>query len=204
MSRDVSNLKAGSEARKGAPSQGMENRRRALEDAFFQQKDEELLSALRERMLHDVEADLIAQEIGADSRRLADALVDLGIRSETLPALALTPAIAIAWADGKVSAWESWEIHEQATNLGLKPDSASYDLLTAWLKEAPGPELFDAWVEYAKDVVGRLPAWERNRFAERILEAARKVAEASRAGALEPLVSKEERELLDRIEAAIS
>ena len=204
MSRDVRDLRAGSEARKGSLGHGLEGRRKALEDAFFQRQDEELLEKLRARNLHDQEADRIAEEYGIQDRAVLDALVDLGIQSETVPALALTPSIAMAWVDGKVTGWESWEIHEQAKSLGFEPESAPYAMLTAWLKEAPPPELLQTWITYAQELVSRLPKWERGRFVEHLLDAARAVAQASREGALEPLISEKEQALLTEIESALS
>lgn len=204
MSRDLTSARAGADARKSQSAHGLEGRRRALEDEFFHAQNEELIRALRERSQHDKEVNRLAEECGIQNRRILDALVDQGIRSETLPALALTPLIAVAWADDQISAWESWEIVEQAQELNIASDSDPYALMAAWMKTKPSKELFEAWVLYAQEIVSRLPDWERHHFVNHILDSARVVARASRAGALKPLISEEERNILTRIETALN
>lgn len=204
MSRDLTGLRAGQEARhRGELHHGLDDRRRALEEAFFQKQNDELIEALRQQRRHEREVGDLAAECGIHDRRTLDALVDAGIRADTLPALGLTPLIAVAWADGILRDTERDAILEDAASLGVTPESTPYTLLSVWLESAPPPRLFEAWIQYARQLVARLPRWERHHLSDHFLASARRIAEVSRAGTLEPRVSEDQDALLSRIAAIL-
>ena len=119
-------------------------RGRALEKAFFAKRDNELLEALQKQM----DAEALGELTGIDNPDDTGKLCDLGIGGETLAALGLAPLVEVAWADGRMEPNEKDAIVVAAHASGIKPGSASYDLLQQWLESKPGPELREGWKEY--------------------------------------------------------
>src|SRR5687767_14362149 len=96
------------------------DRRKALEDSFFRERDQQLLKNL----------------------------VKAGVRADTLAALTLIPLVEVAWADGAVSADEREAVLKAAAENGVKQGSASYELLARWLAERPDVRVIASWKEY--------------------------------------------------------
>jgi hypothetical protein len=180
----------------------LEERRKALEEAFFRKRDHELIAKLRadedgkgrKRALSDVS--------GIRDEPLLDKLVSAGVRSETLVAFNLTPLIAVAWADRQLEEKERRAVLAAAEQVGVSSGSAPHELLRSWLEHRPGPDLFDAWVAFVKTPRPNLSAAERERLGSDTLERTRRVAAA--AGGLLGLgtVGPAERQILERIERA--
>ena len=74
------------------------DRRRALEDSFFANRDRQLLQQLRSRVLKEE----FANVSGIKDDAVLEHLLEANISPETLTCLALVPLIAVAWADGKM------------------------------------------------------------------------------------------------------
>jgi hypothetical protein len=181
--------------------QGLDERRQALEEAFFRQEDERLLQELRQRLAEARDAEALAHACGLPTRTPAlAALVHHGVRAETLPALLLVPLVAMAWADDEVSEMERLELMAHARELGVEPGTPCHALLRRWLEQRPPASLFEAWREYARTLAADLDADQRAELEREVLWRAREVARAD-GGVLRlgRRVSRRERERLDEL-----
>ncbi len=157
---------------------GLRDRGRALEDAFFASESEKKLEAMRAAMAAKEAAAVIAQQTGIDDASVIERIVELGVRPETLAAFALVPLVHVAWADGTIDPKEREAVLIEAKALGIH-DGPGLDLLAGWLERRPGPELFSTWKAWHADVIGGLDADARLALGAAILENARRVARAA-------------------------
>ena len=180
-----------------------DERRKALENAFFHKRDEQLLQQFRERMERlDLKAKLVAAT-GIDDEPLVDRLIDLQIQPETLSALMLFPLIEVAWADGRVHAKQRQAVLIAAERAGLSPASDGHRLLERWLDKKPGPEMLQAWKDYVHYQSQRMGPAAAQTMRDDILDRAWFVAEA--AGGIFGFnkVAREERAKLEELTALL-
>lgn len=186
------------------PNSGIQERGRALEEAFFKKQHEEQLAKLRVKQEQVEAREALAAASGiTDDVDLLDRLAALGIRAETLAALTLIPLVEVAWADGKMEARERDAILRGAESSGIEPGSPSYGLLEIWTRDRPAPELMDSWKSYIGALAGELSADQKWHLEEKIVGRARSVAES--AGGFLGLgskVSPEEERVLGELERA--
>jgi tellurite resistance protein len=186
------------------PNPGMQDRGRALEEAFFKKQHEQQLAKLRSEQERAETREALAAASGiTDDPELLDRLVALGIHAETLAALTLIPLVEVAWADGKMDAREREAILRGAESSGIQPGSPSYGLLEIWSHDRPAPELLETWKTYIRALVEELSADQKWHLEEKIIGRARAVAEA--AGGFLGLgakVSAEEEAMLAELEQA--
>ena len=155
------------------------DRGKALEEAFFAQKNRELLGKLAEKLHKDEAADALAAVTGVQDHAVLEELVDAGIGTDTLAAFSLVPLIAVAWADRSVAAKERDAIMQAAAGEGIKPQSHASQMLDNWLANAPPETLLETWKDYAGAVSKSLKPAAKAKLAEDVLGRARKVATAA-------------------------
>lgn len=174
-----------------------------LENSFYGLDRQAILAKIARREQTADQREALAEASGISDGRLLDLLVDLRITAETLSALALAPLVMVAWADGRVDAKERAAVLEAAREAGVHPDDPSDVLLAQRLADRPDPALVNAWKAYARLLARALPDDEIALLRSQMLDRARRVAEASRGRlGLGARVSKEEREMLEDLEAA--
>ncbi len=181
----------------------LEDRRHALEEAFFA-KHNEMLRRLREAEATASRREALAAASGITDHAVLDRLISLGIGSETAAALSMVPLVVVAWADGRIDERERAAILARAAETGLDKDGPSYGLLGAWLQQPPPAQLFDAWTSYVAAAAGALDSAARRALKAELLDRARAVAEA--AGGFLGVgrkVSPAEDAALKRLEAAL-
>jgi len=185
-------------------TEGMKERGKALEEAFFKKQHEQQLAKIRLQQEQAEARESLAAASGiTDDTALLDRLAALGIRAETLAALTLIPLVEVAWADGKMDARERDAILRGAESSGIEPGSPSYGLLEIWTKDRPAPELVDSWKAYIGALASELSADQKWHLEEKLVGRARAVAEA--AGGFLGLgrkVSAEEERVLGELERA--
>ena len=157
----------------------MEDRRRALEEAFFAKHNEALLQRLREAEVTTSRRQAIAAASGITDDAVLDELMGLNIGSETVAALSMVPLVVVAWADGSIDERERSAVLSGAAAAGLDEDGPSYRLLGQWLRQPPPTELLAAWTAYIKAVAGTLDHAGRRALKDELLNRARAVAEAA-------------------------
>jgi hypothetical protein len=180
----------------------LEDRRKALEEAFFRKREQELIQKLRAEEEAKGRKRALADVSGIQDEALLERLVAAGVHSDVLAAFSLAPLVAVAWADRQIDEKERKAVLTAAEQMGTAPGTAAHELLRSWLEHRPGPELLDSWVAFVQVPRPNLAAQDRETLKRETLERARKIAEA--AGGLLGVgaVGKSEREVLERIERA--
>ncbi len=177
------------------------DRRKALEESFFNKENEKLRKALKEKEAVKAKEHALSEVSGIEDETVLRHLVALNIGADTLTALTMVPLVQVAWADDDVDEKERAAILEAAEQVGVHKGSPSADLLKEWLKFKPDREILKVWKEYVAAMSATLPAEESKKLRSALLTLSRTVAEAS-GGVLGfgSKVSKAEREVLDELE----
>ena len=158
----------------------LHDRAHALEEVFFAKRERDLVTALRQKMRREREIEKLAAQCGiADLSKVA-ALADCGIDATTLPALILTPLLAVAWADGELEPHEREALVGEALKHRIVPGSEAWKLLQSWLAAQPPDALFDAWIGYVRELGPAMTPEDRAAFSREILEMARDIAKRAR------------------------
>jgi hypothetical protein len=179
------------------------DRRKALEDSFFRERDQQLLENLRMELETFESHKQLAHVSGILDDHVLKNLVKAGVRAETLAALTLIPLVEVAWADGAVAADEREAVLKAAGENGVTKGSASYELLARWLVERPDVRIIASWKEYVQALAKAMPPDAIFTMRERLIQRCRRVAEA--AGGFLGLggkVSKVEQAAIDEFERA--
>ncbi len=177
-------------------------RRKALEDSFFRNKDCELLKQLKEQLALELKRKELAAVSGFTDVELLDRLVRLDLGNDALAALSLVPLVRVAWADGKLSDKEREAILHATLETGIAKHSPSYECLMAWLEEKPDGELFQAWKDYVQALRETLSDADRLALRDGLVHRAREVAAAAGGFLGIGKISETEQAELDRITAA--
>ena len=156
------------------------DRRKALEDAFFRERDQVLLEKLRMELETVEEHRNLAHVSGILDDKVLANLVKAGVRAETLTAVTLIPLVEVAWADGTVSDDEREAVLKAAAENGVNEGSASCELLGQWLKDRPDVRIIGTWKEYVSALAKAMPADAMLVLRERLIGRMKRVAEASR------------------------
>jgi hypothetical protein len=180
-----------------------DDRRRALENAFFHKRDSDLLQQLRERMERGEAKTKLAEVTEIRDEALLERLVGLQITPETLDALKLAPLVEIAWADGTVHAKQREAVLTAAEQSGVAPASAAHRLLVAWLDARPGPELLQTWKDYVHCQSQRMGRAALETLRDDIMDRALFVAEATGGVFGFHRVARQERAKLDELGALL-
>jgi len=155
------------------------DRRKALEDSFFRERDQLLLEKLRIELEALEENRHLAHVSGILDEKVLAKLVKAGVRGETLAAVTLIPLVEVAWADGAVSDDERAAVLKAAAENGVNEGSAAHELLRHWLKDRPDVRIIAAWKEYVGALAKVMPADAMLVLRERLIGRCRKVAEAT-------------------------
>jgi hypothetical protein len=150
-----------------------------LQQAFFQQRDQELLEYLRCSSAITESADPLHALTGVDDPQVLESLQRAGITAESIAAFTLLPLVRVAWADGSVSDNEFNAIMKAAEDEGIHEGSVGQRLLHRWLEERPSERMLIAWRAYAQALGRELDdeSWEA--IKQSTLGRAFRVAEAS-------------------------
>ena len=175
----------------------LDDRRKALEEAFFAKQNAELLRRLREP---EGQKDL-ATAVGIQDKAALDRLAGHGIQGNALAAVSLAPLVLVAWADGSLEEPERQAVLSAAAEAGIPAGGPAHALLTQWLAQHPPQDLLASWTDYVRALAPEARAALR----KDVLGRARRVAEA--AGGFLGLTSKvsaAEEAMLKRLEGAFA
>jgi len=162
-----------------SPFDPFNERRKSLEEAFFKERDQQLLNKLRSEFEAFEEKNKIAHVSGIMDPQVLKDLVEAGVRAETMLAMRLVPVVEVAWSDGSLSPEERAAVLNAAASLDIHPGTAPYEMLSRWLQERPDPRLAAAWKEYVKELARVLPAGSLAELKRQTLDRCRRVAEAA-------------------------
>jgi len=111
------------------------------EERYFQERDEEMRAALREKLEAQANAmagqEKMAASVGVTDEQIVAEIEALGFDADTAPVLHLMPLVAVAWADGEVQDEEREVILEAAGNHGIEPGSPAGNMLASLLEKRP-------------------------------------------------------------------
>ncbi len=157
----------------------LDDRRRALEEAFFAKQDALLRKRLAEPAEVRAKKEAFSAVSGITDDAVLEALVKLDISAETLAAIALVPLVAVAWADGSIDAKERAAVLRGASESGLAPGAAGYGMLETWLQSAPPASLVESWKAYIATITAGLDHAGKRALQAPIMDRARAVALAA-------------------------
>jgi len=178
------------------------DRRKSLEEAFFKDKDKQLMEKMRLELSALEEKKQLAHVSGIVEERVLDNLVKAGVTAETLAAVSLIPMVEIAWVDGSVTPEERDAVLNAAAAQGVKPDTASYEILRAWLKERPDSHVIAAWKDYVREASRLMPKDTVAAMKKAMIDRATRVAEAAGGFLGMATISKSERAAIDEFAKA--
>ncbi len=182
----------------------LNDRRKALEESFFQKHDRELLDQLREKARARKEKEALAAAMQIKDDAVLDQLMKSGFTLETYEALNLIPLIEVAWADGRLTQDEREAILEAAAETGIDPGEPSYALLVKWMKDDPGDQLLELWEDYVRGLRAELPETAMAALRDEVLKRAREIAAATRGlFGLGDRINKAEQKSIARMEKAL-
>jgi hypothetical protein len=155
------------------------DRRKSLEEAFFKDKDRQLMEKMRSEISALEDKKKLAHVSGIVEERVLEHLVKAGVKAETLAAVTLIPLVEVAWADGSVSPEERDAVLNAAAAQGIKPDTAPHEILKAWLKTRPDSHVIAAWKEYVREMAHLMPKEAIAEFKRTMIDRATRVAESA-------------------------
>ncbi len=177
-----------------------EDRRKALEEAFFQQQDARLL----EQMRNQEATAALADASGITDTAVLESLAAAGINASTIAALSLLPLLFVAWADRSMDERERRAILDATAESGISEGTGAHGLVERWLDERPPSALFDAWALSIEAAMQSMDAAAAARLREEVLGRARKVAAAAGGFLGIGTVSAVESETIAKIERAFA
>jgi hypothetical protein len=180
------------------------DRERALEESFFQRRNEELLRRMKQELQTRQRKESLAAACGIQDDPVLENLVQANISAETVAALALVPLVVVAWADGEMDDRERKAVLSAAAQEGIAPATVCYELLESWLADPPDPTLITAWRDYVRVLSQRLAQPMLESFRAGILGRARNVARAAGGILGVHRISNAEQRVLDELEAAFT
>jgi hypothetical protein len=181
----------------------LDQRRGALENAFFRKQDEELRERLRAKATTESLRAALSAASGVTDAAILDELIEANITPESLAALAIVPLVAVAWADGKMEDREREAILMSASEFGISTGHHAYVLLQGWLAVTPPAELLRTWKDYIGAIAESMNPDALQTFRKELIGRATGVAES--AGGFLGLgqkISDVERKVLDELDAA--
>lgn len=177
-------------------------RRRSLEDAFFKDRDRQLMEKMKHELTALEESRKLAHVSGIVEERVLKSLVEAGVRAESLTAVTLIPMVEVAWCDGAVSPEERGAVLNAAAKVGIHPDSASYELLGQWLQNRPDPHIIEAWKDYVRELAHLMPKENLVELKRHMVDRCTRVAEAAGGFLGLSTISKHERAKIDEFAKA--
>jgi hypothetical protein len=158
------------------------DREHGEEAVYFRKHDEKLLQKIREQAALEEVAQALAEKLRVDDRDLLNRVLDLGLTQDTGAAILLAPLVQVAWAEGSVSRREREVVFETAASRGIAAGSAAHAQLEAWLARRPSDALFETALAVMKAGLAVLPDGEREERVRQIVDACKRVAEATGGG----------------------
>lgn len=186
-------------------SDSFDDRRKALEEQFFQKHDKDLVQKMKDAAEKQHSAEEIQKLTGIANSQVLDALANLKVGGAATLVMSLYPLIEVAWADGKLDERERAVILDLARTIGLAKDSAAAGYLDKWLAEKPELSWHTLWADYVKALAAKMKPDDKAMLKATVLGRARVVAEAS--GGFMGLafrISEAEQKVLTQLEQAFA
>lgn len=154
-------------------------RGRALEEAFFAERDKQLIESLQRKLTAEEKQRVFASAVGISEARMLEAVTGLHSGIQLSVVAALMPLIEVAWCDGEVAKAEREAILRAVREADVPLDPTLQQLLEKWLEKRPSPQAVAGWKEYMHALCGTLDATTRSHLRDAILGRAHQVASAA-------------------------
>lgn len=183
----------------------LDDRRKALEEQFFQQHEKELVQKLKDAAAKETTRDELQKLTGISDTAVLDALASLKLGGAATLVMSLFPVIEVAWADGKIDEKEQAAILEASKSIGLEKATPAYEFLQKWIAEKPEPSWHTLWADYVQALVKNMKPDDKALLKATVMGRSLTVAEAS-GGFLGVAfrVSDAEKRVLAKLEAAFA
>ncbi len=155
------------------------DRRKALEEEFFQKENERLRTELREKQEREGARAALSEVSRIHDFATLDRLIELGVNADTFAALSLVPLVEVAWANGHVEPKEREALERAARDLGIDQRHPAFGLFDHWLVHRPDGAMLEAWTTYVEALCEDLTAAQIAGLKDDLLDRARGVAEAA-------------------------
>ncbi len=182
--------------------EGLEKQGRNLEEAFFLQRDAELIAQHKKLEEMKKTRESLSEISGIRNVKVIDKLMELKVSPSILASLVVLPLVEVAWADGELHENERKAVLAEAAKDGLSKGSIDYSLLEAWLKHRPPAALLDSWAHYIEGLHEVMTRQELDSLKAELLDRARKVANAEGGFLGLSKISPEEKTVLKKMEDA--
>lgn len=158
-----------------------DTQRQAMHDAFFMDRDQELLDFLEEQTRGESEGsrEALRQAARVEDPKVLDMLERLGVGAAAMTAFSFLPLVRLAWADTRISQNEFAALLKAAEDEGIAYGTPSYRLLSRWLDERPSEQMVLAWNAYAEALSSELDQESLAAIRQSIIERSKRIAEAS-------------------------
>ncbi len=128
-----------------------EKRAKALEDAYCQTRDRQLIEQLAASEALAKKKGELADATGIrNNDALLEGLLDLRITPEAIDALRLAPLVEIAWSEGRMAHRQRAAVLSAARQAKLADNYDAMRLLESWLDAAPPAGLLACWKQYIR------------------------------------------------------
>ena len=184
------------------PYDPIHKRGRALEEAFFAERDWKLLQTLR-RKLSVAEAQKLLTAATGVVDEIAIPELSRIAAPQFLAVLGIFPMVEVAWCDRDVSLEERKAILAAAHEMGVERESTCHKLLDRWLESRPAEGVTALWSDYVRAVCAALEPATAATLKLGVIGRAEKVAAATGGFlGMGKKISTEERECIDRLAQA--
>jgi hypothetical protein len=174
------------------------------EEAYFLQKEAELIEKLRRKFREEQDRARFADEVGVHDEQILRAFEDLGFTRDTVAILHLVPLVQVAWSDGAVSDNERSKIHDIAALRGITPGAPGYLLVEKLLHTRPSERAFDVCWRVIRAMLAASPEDKRRGLEVSLSAYAAEVARVSGGLLGFRSISVEERMALERVAREIA
>jgi len=154
-------------------------RRHALEEAYFRNKDKELIERLRRQADSLATQKGIAEITGVVDPDVLSDLEQRGFTVDMVRALPLLPFIEVAWADGRLSDGERELILSIARQRGIEDGTGAAAKLRDWLEHRPSPEVFQSGLRIIRAMLAALSPLQRDTAERDLVSYSTRIASAS-------------------------
>jgi hypothetical protein len=154
-------------------------RGKSMEDAYFAERDRELIEKLKRDLTTAESKRLHAVSLGISEEHVEREFAHLGPGIDVIPTMAILPLVEVAWCDGSVSAAEKAAVLKATAEIGIAKDSPFYQFLQTWLDARPSSAALELWKMYVKEFLATVTADTKAKIREGILGRAEKVAAAA-------------------------
>ena len=174
------------------------------EEAYFRQKELDLIEKLQRKLHQQQDHERLADEVGVHDELILKAFEELGFTRETVTILHLVPLVQVAWSDGRVSEAERAKILGLAALRGVKPGTPGFLMLEQLLNTRPTDRGFDVCWRIIRAVFTAWPEEKRRAFEVSLPAYAIEVARVSGGLLGFRSISAEERTALQRVAREIA